>query len=183
VGQDAELERWEITTAVIGLRGAYRRGMDAYDRGLIPNQEIAGVSVAEFVFWACALDERLGKPDPMAYAKRRNADEHGQVLLGLRYVRDRHLHQWPSRTHSSSPLKSRPSEYGTVGDRWTPSRGPLVAIRKPRFAGTTCRIQGTPRRPVACLGDGRRSRLPHPRSRSSGPQSYRTIRTGLANRT
>ena len=76
---------------MIGLRGAYKRCMDAY-RDLIPNQEIAGVSVVEFVFWACALDERLSKTDP-AYAAHRDADEHGQILPALRFARDRHTHQ------------------------------------------------------------------------------------------
>jgi hypothetical protein len=66
--------------------------MAAYDRGLIPYWQIAAVSVAEFVFWACALDERLKKVDSK-YAARRDADEHGQVLPGLRFARDRHLHQ------------------------------------------------------------------------------------------
>jgi hypothetical protein len=75
VSQDTDLDRWEITTAIIGLRGAYKRCMDAY-RDLIPNQEIARVSVVEFVFWACALDERLCTTDPK-YAARRDDDEHG----------------------------------------------------------------------------------------------------------
>jgi hypothetical protein len=91
VSRDTDLERWEITTAIIGLRGAYKRCMDAY-RDLIPNQAIAGVSVVEFVFWACALDERLCKADP-AYAARRDRDRHGQVLPALRFTRDRHTHQ------------------------------------------------------------------------------------------
>jgi hypothetical protein len=91
VSQDTDLDRWEITTAIIGLRGAYRRAMDAY-RNLISNQEIAGVSVAEFGFWACALDERLWKADS-EYAARRDRDEHGRVLPGLRFIRDRHTHQ------------------------------------------------------------------------------------------
>jgi hypothetical protein len=71
VSQDTDLERWEITRAVISLRGAHKRAMDAYRDGLIPNQEIAGASVAEFVSWACALDERL-EADP-AYAARRDS--------------------------------------------------------------------------------------------------------------
>jgi hypothetical protein len=36
VSEDADLDRWQIATAVIGLRGAYGRRMDAY-RDLIPN--------------------------------------------------------------------------------------------------------------------------------------------------
>jgi hypothetical protein len=81
----------EIATAIIGLRGVYKRAMDAY-RDLIPSQEIAGVSVAEFVFWACALDERLEKTD-LTYAARCKRGDHGQVLPALRFVRDRHTHQ------------------------------------------------------------------------------------------
>jgi hypothetical protein len=96
VSQDTDLERWEIETATIGLRGAYKRCMDAY-RDLIPNQAIAGVSVVEFVFWACALDERLSKADPK-YAARRDGDEHGQLLPALRFTRDRTRTRWPSET-------------------------------------------------------------------------------------
>ena len=58
--------------------------MDAYS-DLIPNQEMAGVSVVAFVFWACALDERLCGTDS-AYAARRDGDEHGQVLPALRFT-------------------------------------------------------------------------------------------------
>ena len=72
-------------------RGAYKRYMDAYS-DLIPNQEIAAVQSLTPVFWACALDERLCTTDP-AYVARRDADERGQVLLALRFVRDRHTHQ------------------------------------------------------------------------------------------
>ena len=44
MSEDTDLERWEITRALISLRGAYKRAMDAYG-DLIRNQEIAGVSV------------------------------------------------------------------------------------------------------------------------------------------
>jgi hypothetical protein len=123
VSQDTDLERWEITRAVISLRGAHKRAMDAYRDGLIPNQEIAGASVAEFVSWACALDERL-EADP-AYAARRDSDEHGQVLLALRFTRDRHTHQVAITTsvelmfeRSSDPNAS--PDLLRVGNRWRP---------------------------------------------------------------
>jgi hypothetical protein len=90
VSEDPDLDRWEITRALISVHGAYQRAMDAYTN-LIPNQETAGAAVDEFVSGACALDERL-EADP-AYAARRDADKHGQVLLALRFARDRHLHQ------------------------------------------------------------------------------------------
>lgn len=92
MSQDTDLERREIATAIIGLRDAFKRCMDAY-RDLIPNHAIAGVSVAEFVFWACALDERLSETDRAAYEARRDGDQHGQVLAALRFTRDRHTHQ------------------------------------------------------------------------------------------
>jgi hypothetical protein len=122
VNQGTDLERWEITTATIGLRGAYKRCMDAY-RDLIRSQEIAGVSVVEFVFWACALDERLQKTDPK-YAARRDDDEHGQVLPALRFTRDRHTHQVAITTavefmfeRSSEPKVLR------IRTRWRPLDG------------------------------------------------------------
>jgi hypothetical protein len=126
VSQDDSLDQWEITTAAIGLRGAYRRCMDAY-RDLIPNQEIAAVSIAEFVFWACAMAERLCTTDP-AYAARRNADERGQVLPALRFVRDRHTHQVAITTslefileRSSDPNVS--PDFLRVKNRWWPLDG------------------------------------------------------------
>jgi hypothetical protein len=91
VTQSDSLDRWEIITAVIGLRGAFRRCISAY-HDMIPHQELAGVAVVEFVVWACALDERLRKTDP-SYAARRDADDYGRVLPALRFARDRHLHQ------------------------------------------------------------------------------------------
>jgi hypothetical protein len=126
VSEGTDLERWEITTAAIGLRGAYKRCMDAY-RDLIPNQEIAAVSIAEFVFWACALDERLCTTDP-AYAPRRDADERGQVLLALRFVRDRHTHQVAITTSLEFSLE-RSSDPDAAPDllrvmnRWRPLDG------------------------------------------------------------
>jgi hypothetical protein len=125
VSENDSLDQWEITTAAIGLRRAYKRAMDAY-RDLTRNQEIAGVSVAEFVFWACALDERLCTTDP-AYAARRDADERGQVLLALRFVRDRHTHQ-VAITTSLELLFERSSDPNVpdllkVGNRWRPLDG------------------------------------------------------------
>ena len=116
MSQDTDLERWEITTAVIGLRGAHRRAMDAYRNGLIPYDRIAGVSVAEFVFWACALDERL-EADP-AYAARRDGDEQGQILRALRFTRDRHTHQIAITT--SLELSFDSPDLFRVMNRWRP---------------------------------------------------------------
>jgi hypothetical protein len=122
VSEGTDLDRWEITTAVIGLRGAYERSMDAYDRGLIPNWQIAAVAVAEFVFWACALDERLKNADP-GYKTRRDRDEQGQVLLALRFTRDRHTHQMAITTtleiafERFSDVDGR-ADLMKIGNRW-----------------------------------------------------------------
>jgi hypothetical protein len=88
--------------------------------------DIAGVSVVEFVVWACVLDERLLKTDPK-YAARRDADEHGQVLPALRFARDRHMHQVAVTTsleimfERSDP--NGPADRITVTNRWRPLDG------------------------------------------------------------
>ena len=154
MSQDTDLERWEITTAVIGLRGAYNRAMDAY-RDLFPNDRIAGVSVAEFVFWACALDERL-EADP-AYTARRDCDEHGQVLPALRFTRDRHTHQIAITT--SLELSFDSPDLFRVMNRWRP----LALITEPtdshrekhwyiaRRAAYEKHLEG--RKPALAMGD------------------------------
>ena len=122
MSEDPDLDRWEITRAIIGLRRAYKRAMDAYT-DLIPNRETAGAAVAEFVSWACALDEKM-EADP-AYPARRDADKQGQVLLALRFVRDRHAHQVAVTTsleimfeRSSDPNVSL--DLFNWGNRWRP---------------------------------------------------------------
>jgi hypothetical protein len=63
---------------------------------------LAGITAVNFMDWACALDELFAGPDrrdyhpterQVDYRARRAADERGRLLLGLRYVRDRHAHQ------------------------------------------------------------------------------------------
>ena len=187
MSQDTDLDRWEIATAVIGLRGAYKRCLDAY-RDLIRNQAIARISVAEFVFWACVLDERLRTTDP-AYAARRDRDEHGQVLPALRFTRDRHTHQ-VAITTSLEFMFERSSDPDVSPDllkvltRWRPLDGITEptgsrAARDDYLAARNA-YKGLPGRPQAGLGAARCARLPQPRSRSSGHRSPRPIRTGLA---
>jgi hypothetical protein len=88
---DDELDQWAGATAIIGLRGAYKRYRDACNH-MIPLQELAGASIVEFVTWACLLDRRLEDTDN-SYVAHRDTDDDGEVLLALRFVRDRHLHQ------------------------------------------------------------------------------------------
>jgi hypothetical protein len=70
-----------------GLTGAAWRTLDAARRKQLLSCAIAGT---EAVNWACAIDEQLRKdPD---YEGRRDQDEEGRVLSGLRYVRDKAMH-------------------------------------------------------------------------------------------
>jgi hypothetical protein len=81
----------EYQRAVIGLRAGLQLCLSAY-RDSIPNQDLAAAAIADFVDWACALDERLDSTDA-TYAARRDADDDGRVLPALRFVRDRQRHQ------------------------------------------------------------------------------------------
>jgi hypothetical protein len=81
--------------AVIGMRSAYERNFILYHTR---SHDIDGIgtSAVDFTNWACALEERLretapkGQPD---FENRRDQDADGRILEGLRYVRDRHMHQ------------------------------------------------------------------------------------------
>ena len=76
------------------------------------------------MFWVCALDERLKDADP-GYKTRRDADEHRQLLLALRFTRDRHTHQMAITTtleiafERSSDADGR-ADLMKVGNRWRP---------------------------------------------------------------
>lgn len=50
------------------------------------------VAATQALHWACALDEQL-RDEAAGYETRRNRDLDGRVLLGLRHVRDRAMHQ------------------------------------------------------------------------------------------
>lgn len=53
-------------------------------------------SAVEAVWWVCACDEQLsGDNRRSPYAVKRDADDDGRVVEGLRWVRDRHTHQLP----------------------------------------------------------------------------------------
>jgi hypothetical protein len=72
-----------------GLAGAAWRTLDAARRKHLLS---CAVAATEFLHWICALDEQLKNGDP-GYEKRRDKDEEGQVIPGLRYGRDRAMHQ------------------------------------------------------------------------------------------
>ncbi len=80
-----------VRLAVLGLRFAYTRH-HAVARGGQQNEDAMIISAVDFVNWTCALDELLAEND-LGYASRRDSDPDGRVIVGLRYVRDRHMHQ------------------------------------------------------------------------------------------
>lgn len=72
-----------------GLTGAAWRTLYSMQRKHILSSAVAAT---EAVNWVCALDEQLRKEDG-GYVVRRDGDEEGQVIPGLRYARDRSMHQ------------------------------------------------------------------------------------------
>jgi hypothetical protein len=72
-----------------GLAGTSWRTFDAARRKRLLSCAIAAT---EFVHWLCALDEQLREGDT-GYEKRRDKDEDGRVIPGLRHARDRAMHQ------------------------------------------------------------------------------------------
>ncbi len=80
--------------AVTGLREAYVRNYAAY--GSRPTVDNVGVSAVDFANWASALDERLrqtASTDAQRYRTDRDCNPDGRVIGGIRFVRDRHMHQ------------------------------------------------------------------------------------------
>jgi hypothetical protein len=80
--------------AVTGLREAYARNYAAYRSH--PTVDNVGVSAVDFANWASALDERLretASTDSGRYRSDRDANPDGRVIGGIRFVRDRHMHQ------------------------------------------------------------------------------------------
>jgi hypothetical protein len=96
-GMSGTFDHDAVRLAVAGMRGAYRRHHAAHVAALSEESvDAAGISAVEFANWACALDERVrktGEESSTAYMKRRDSDRRGKVLLGLRFIRNRHMHQ------------------------------------------------------------------------------------------
>lgn len=72
-----------------GMTGAAWRALDAARRKRLLSCAIAAT---EAINWACSLDEQLNAEDP-AYRDRRDSHSDGCSLPGLRYARDRVMHQ------------------------------------------------------------------------------------------
>lgn len=72
-----------------GLTGATWRTLDSARRKHLLS---CAVAATEALHWACALDEQLSK-EVAGYDSRRDQDDEGRVLPGLRHLRDRAMHQ------------------------------------------------------------------------------------------
>ena len=138
MSQVSDADRSGVDIAVVGLRGAFRRCMGAYERMnpdddlmFIAHSGLARASIVEFVVWACTLDEWLRRSDP-TYAGRRDTDEHGRVLTALRALSETGTCiSWPQRRSLEkllapaalvtplqprlSPGTSSPGEHGSIG--------------------------------------------------------------------
>ncbi len=58
------------------------------------DEDAMTITAVNFLNWAVALDDLLAETDT-DYCARRDRDEDGQVLLAVRHVRDRHVHNTP----------------------------------------------------------------------------------------
>lgn len=86
---------------------AFSYGLQGLDRAITRHSQArqkrdligAYVSAAEGVWWICACDEQLsGSRTKGPYALARDSGPDGQVVPGLRWVRDRHSHRLPITT-------------------------------------------------------------------------------------
>jgi hypothetical protein len=78
-----------LTTALLGFHASKIRHDEARVKDDLPGLLIP---LSECAYWACVLDEQLRSPQ---YDQRRNADDAGRTLVGLRYARDLSTHQLP----------------------------------------------------------------------------------------
>jgi hypothetical protein len=100
-----ERHQWSVQAALaeptpedLRMPGFPRWGVTEY----VERLRLASITAVNFMDWACALDELFAGPDrkdhrptdrQADYRVRRAADRRGPLLVGLRYVRDRHMHQ------------------------------------------------------------------------------------------
>ena len=94
VGDESARDRDAQAFGLEGLRHAYERHEAAQHQRDLRGAYISGV---EGVWWVCALDEELGGNMKQAndYKSARDADPNGLVVLGLRWLRNRHTHELP----------------------------------------------------------------------------------------
>jgi hypothetical protein len=133
--EDLDLEEWAVQRAMFGLRASYMRCRAGYGYS-IPLPELVAVPAVDFANWACALDEQFRKTDTN-YVARRSADDEGRLLAGLRFVRDRHMHQ-VAITSAVQAVVTYPDYSGGIPPTITPAMTsvrvywlPVGEIREP----------------------------------------------------
>jgi hypothetical protein len=100
-------------------------GLQALDRALDrtrgtqdnEDEDAFYASVAEVVWWLSMLDETLWSThsDGVPYESARSADTGGTFLLGIRYARNRQVHDTEVTAMQGNPLLARESR---DGERW-----------------------------------------------------------------
>lgn len=76
------------------LERFFRESVSSYERQQLQEDEDAALkAVAEAIAWACALDEYFKQSD-RAYEACRDDDRNGELMRGVRYARNRALHQF-----------------------------------------------------------------------------------------
>lgn len=111
-----------VRLAILGMRDALDRLATLTDN-TPADLEGAGIFTVNATNWACALDELLREADP-TYLSRRGADRDGQFLEGLRYVRDRHMHQL---VVSNTQIWRVTAGFGLDGRRYDSPNQPGIA--------------------------------------------------------
>lgn len=85
------------------------------------NLDDSYITLVEALTWICAIDEQHVAFFGNSYTVARNADESGSIIPGVRWARDRHLHQLPI-TIDEDPTKFFDGSKGIVslsaGIRW-----------------------------------------------------------------
>lgn len=114
-----------------GIHWSYNNMFAAFRRHESSRKDAAGAWAAavESVWWALTIDESLERAiGKNPYRASRNADRYGQVVDGLRWLRNRHAHEVvvtmsgpPARNFLDPPPGG--IVYITRSLRWKPSEG------------------------------------------------------------
>jgi hypothetical protein len=102
---------------LLGLQAldwALDRARDAQDND---DNDVFYMSVAEVVWWLTMLDETLWSThnDGVPYESARSSDAGGIFLLGIRYARNRQVHDTGVTAMQGNPLLARETR---DGERW-----------------------------------------------------------------
>jgi hypothetical protein len=126
-----QIDHQAVRLAVLGVRDSLERLSRLVDNSPV-DLDSAGIFAVNATNWACALDEVFRETD-QGYEGRRDADLDGRFLDGLRYVRDRHMHQL---VVSSTPIWRVTAIMGLPAEQQPPNEPgiawrPVVDIAEP----------------------------------------------------